>query len=337
MTDNNQLIVNQCKNCSADISGYSYCPACGQKSDIHVFTFRELLVEIADGLFNTDSRIWRTLIPLALKPGKLTLEYLRGRRMFYLPPFRLYLILSVLFFLLPSNEGTVGDNSGQGANAELAALDTESITNPGADSNAGTAGAELARQIQEIQVEVARELAAENGANPEAYRDTGGECSLNGLSRDSLFTIVLRDACLKFMNDPERLTQEVIDMVPVMMIVGMPLVALFMFMVYALSGRYYVEHIIFLLHTHAFYFLVSIVMALSSTLGRRYDFLFGVMDWFRIIVAWYIPVYIFMAMLRVYGDGKVKTFFKGCFVMTGYGISIIIVTGFGILFTAINS
>jgi hypothetical protein len=126
-------------------------------------------------------------------------------------------------------------------------------------------------------------------------------------------------------------------MVPVMMIVGLPLVALFMSMVYAMSGRYYVEHIIFLLHTHAFFFLVSIAMALSSALGQSYDFLFGAMDWFRIIASWYIPIYIFMAMLRVYGDSKTKTFFKGCFVLTGYNISILVVFGFGVLYTAWNA
>ncbi|MDG2177116.1 MAG: DUF3667 domain-containing protein [Gammaproteobacteria bacterium] len=77
----------------------SYCPQCGQKSDTHILAFRELLAEFADDLLNMDSRLWRTLGPLVIHPGKLTNEFIAGKRMYYLPPFRLYLILSLLFFL----------------------------------------------------------------------------------------------------------------------------------------------------------------------------------------------------------------------------------------------
>lgn len=319
-----------CKNCSTELAGENYCPVCGQKGDTHVLTFRELLEELADGLFNMDSRLWRSLLPLAIFPGRLTLEYLRGRRMHYLPPFRLYLILSVLFFLIPSNNddlaGSLAEDSG--------APDIVTLSDLGPESNIGTEGAEFARQIRE---EVARELAAEQVANPEAYLETDGEtCSIGSLPT-SLLTIMLRDTCLKFQDDPERLWQDVVDMVPLMMILGIPLVALIMFAVYVFSGRYYVEHVIFLFHTHAFFFLISITMTLSSIIGDRYGFLYSVMDWFRVIAAWYIPIYIFMAMLKVYGDGWAKTFFKGCFVLIGYGISIGIVAGIGILYTAASA
>ena len=96
-------LVN-CKNCRTEINGLIFCPTCGQKGDTHVLTLRELLRKVADGLLDFDSRLWRTLIPLAVSPGKLTNAYLFGRRMYYLPPFRLYLILSVLFFLMPNTD-----------------------------------------------------------------------------------------------------------------------------------------------------------------------------------------------------------------------------------------
>ena len=53
-------------------------------------------------LAHLDSRVWRTLIALLLRPGRLTNEFVAGRRTLYLPPFRLYLVLSLIFFLLPS-------------------------------------------------------------------------------------------------------------------------------------------------------------------------------------------------------------------------------------------
>lgn len=353
MTDNNNNYNNntattnitqsvaRCGNCSALVNGFSFCPQCGQKTDTHVLTFREMLEEFVDGLFNMDSRIWRSLLPLALQPGRLTLEYLRGRRMHYLPPFRLYLILSVIFFLIPGNNGNAGDNfdRNSGTEPEIISLEDLPVTgtaNEGVNDGANN-GDNRGGFANQVRNEFTSEIEAARNADRGVFRNSAELCSLDGLPRSSLFTIVLRDACLKFFNDPQRLTQNVIDMVPVMMIVGIPLVALFMFVVYALSGRYYLEHIIFLLHTHAFFFLVSIVIALSSALGQRYDFLFGIMDWFRMIAGWYIPIYIFLAMLKVYGDGKVLTILKGCFVLFGYLTSIVIVSGFGILYTAANA
>lgn len=50
--------------------------------------------------FAAEGRLWRTLKTLVLHPGRLTVEYLRGRKLAYVLPLRLYLSISVVFFLL---------------------------------------------------------------------------------------------------------------------------------------------------------------------------------------------------------------------------------------------
>lgn len=90
-----------CRNCGATLSGH-YCSQCGQLADVHVPSTKEIIHEVLEGLTHSDSRLWNTLRCLWLKPGRLTLEFIAGRRVAYLPPFRLYLILSVLFFLVAS-------------------------------------------------------------------------------------------------------------------------------------------------------------------------------------------------------------------------------------------
>jgi hypothetical protein len=52
--------------------------------------------------------LWRTLYYLWLKPGRLTQEFVAGRRVAFLPPFRLYLVLSIIFFLIASFSHTEG-------------------------------------------------------------------------------------------------------------------------------------------------------------------------------------------------------------------------------------
>src|ERR1700733_2617930 len=91
----------RCKNCDALLLG-RFCANCSQAADVHVPTTRELLHELLEGITHSDSRLWRTLTTLWFKPGKLTEEFVAGRRVAYLPPFRLYLIVSVLFFLTAS-------------------------------------------------------------------------------------------------------------------------------------------------------------------------------------------------------------------------------------------
>jgi hypothetical protein len=93
--------ADSCKNCGAVLLG-RYCVNCSQPADVHVPSTRELVHEALEGLTHSDSRLWRTLLCLWFKPGKLTLEFIAGRRVAYMPPFRLYLVLSIIFFLMAS-------------------------------------------------------------------------------------------------------------------------------------------------------------------------------------------------------------------------------------------
>jgi hypothetical protein len=90
-----------CLNCGAVLTG-RYCANCSQAADVHVPSAKELLHDALEGITHSDSRLWRSLYLLWFKPGKLTQEFVAGRRAAYLPPFRLYLILSILFFLIAS-------------------------------------------------------------------------------------------------------------------------------------------------------------------------------------------------------------------------------------------
>jgi hypothetical protein len=91
----------RCKNCDAVLLG-RFCANCSQAADVHVPSTMELVHDLLEGLTHSDSRLWRTLKFLWFKPGRLTQEFIAGRRAAYLPPFRLYLILSIVFFLIAS-------------------------------------------------------------------------------------------------------------------------------------------------------------------------------------------------------------------------------------------
>lgn len=92
-------ITAACPNCGTDISG-PFCATCGQEhKELRKF-FWNLASDAFENVFRLDSRAARTLFYLFFRPGLLSAEYFVGRRARYVPPIRLYLIISFLFFFI---------------------------------------------------------------------------------------------------------------------------------------------------------------------------------------------------------------------------------------------
>lgn len=94
-------MVTDCLNCGAALHG-SFCSACGQRSVPSDPTVAEVAGDAWQELSGYDGRIAATIRGL-LRPGYLTREYVAGRRARYLSPVRLYLIVSVIYFLAASS------------------------------------------------------------------------------------------------------------------------------------------------------------------------------------------------------------------------------------------
>jgi len=96
-----QLKGLECLNCTQPLLGHeNFCSYCGQKNSTKQLSFGVFLNNLFSGLFSYDSRFWRTFIPLLIKPGKVSKEFIEGRRVRFVNPFQLYLNVSVIFFLL---------------------------------------------------------------------------------------------------------------------------------------------------------------------------------------------------------------------------------------------
>jgi hypothetical protein len=119
-----RLDSEPCRNCG-DIRAGRYCPSCGQrKVDVRA-SLGAVFADVLQDELVLNRALPRTVIGLLFRPGFLTDEYVRGRIARYIPPLRLYLVTSIVFFLVISFIG-------------LRALDTATprITLPG-----GAAGA----------------------------------------------------------------------------------------------------------------------------------------------------------------------------------------------------
>ena len=87
-----------CLNCGSALIG-SHCHQCGQAAHVHK-TIAAFFHDLAHGVFHFEGKIWRTLPLLAWHPGRLTREYIDGRRASYVSPIALFLFVVFLTFAL---------------------------------------------------------------------------------------------------------------------------------------------------------------------------------------------------------------------------------------------
>lgn len=313
-----------CLNCGASLRG-QYCGQCGQRAGARRISFWELVRDAFGDLFELDSRLWRTLVPLMIRPGLLTHDYLQGRRARYMPPFRMYLVLSLLFFLVAFFNPRESLGIFFEPADELAHSDAE-------------------RADRDLANEVADELAAEGivvgrpAAEPDATGNRGinirinddgtadTSCDIDDMAVDGpewlkrrLTPQRLQQICLQIQQDKgRRFVANLLDNLPAALFILLPVMALVLKALYPLSRRYYVEHLLFFVHFHAFFFLILVLEVLLARLTAALPVLEWIGNIAIIAASIYIPVYLFISMRRVYGQGRFLTFLKYSLLVFAY-------------------
>lgn len=110
--------------------------------------------------------------------------------------------------------------------------------------------------------------------------------------------------------NPHAFVKTMIDNIPSMMLIFLPLIALILKVLYVFSRRYYVEHLMFSLHFHSAVFLLLLLWILFLELAEVWTALTVLRPWLTAAVWIYIPVYLYKSMRRVYGQGHWMTSFK---------------------------
>lgn len=294
----------RCDNCGASVPG-RFCGNCGQRLEAPVHSLWHFLTLAFEDVTHADSRLWRTLWALLFKPGFLTREFLSGRRARYLPPVRLYLVLSVVFFLWAagthSQPGVVSvstDDKGVPKAARVVPLTAETAL-PGSDARPG-------------------ETIAQRNA-----RECGQDLMYDGPWAQQLRPALQR-ACLKIREDNARSLMEGLwHNVPRAMFLFLPLIAGIMRLLYWRPPHYYVEHLLLLVHNHAFVFLV---LPLGWVVKLLLPFAAGVID---LVLFLYVVWYVYRSMRAVYRQGHALTLGKFAvlaFFYFAFGMALFVIS-----------
>jgi hypothetical protein len=301
-----------CPNCYHPDPG-EYCPQCGQHQSERRVTVRQLVSEFLDEQFGVNRRLPRTIKPLLFNPGRLTTDYFEGRIQQYIPPFRLYLVSSLVFF------------------AVFALTQSSTV--------------QITQAAEEVSKEVGSDTTLQRKLRTSKGRDLfigvrldASDTTTNWLSDPevNLFYPPLSRAVeagiRKFavfgpVEGTRRLIRAVFAQMPTVIFVLLPLYAFLLWLFFRRQRRYYVEHFVFALHLHSFAFLAMLPLQLFD-LAFLPEWARGVGDMLSPIVMLWIFVYIFIALKRVYRQRKrviaAKYFFLWILYFVNLSIGIVL-------------
>ncbi|TVQ41797.1 MAG: DUF3667 domain-containing protein [Wenzhouxiangella sp.] len=309
-----------CSNCGAELHG-PYCHVCGQPGRNFIRALPGLVREIAGETLYYDSRMWRTLKSLLFQPGLLSREYVHGKRARYTPPVRLYLVCSILAFLLIGliiNTANVAPWTAQFDQIE----DQQESSTPSPPRTPGIHFGNEAWDAETNPIEL-------------GWLSESGNAWLNRQAQR------IADNTTEVQRNPARLLRTAAGMLPQTMFVLLPLFALMVALFYLFAGRYYIEHLLLQVHNHSFLFLALIALYLMASLRTTViaaemtggSILAGSLSVLSSAIWAWIPVYLWLSLKRFYAQGWLLTTVKflvlagSYFILLLFGLLAVILLG----------
>ena len=279
-----------CRNCGTP-APLKFCPECGQETTLHPPTLGEFLHEFVGHYVALEGQMWRTLRLLLTRPGRLTREYLDGRRRRYVLPLRLYLTASFVFFLvLKLVVGSV-------APAMNVKVDGRPLT------------------ISEYEAQLAEAAgdkpapAASAASAPRFELMQANDCGRPGQRACSRLEAAMNASFARAQEHPQEALdharEQFLHWAPYAIFVLLPAFAGIMQLAYRRRRMTYGEHFVFSMHLHAFWFLAALVMVVTPS---------AVSD----LVLPATMAYGVWAMRSTYGGGWWPTVLRALFVSTLY-------------------
>lgn len=342
---------NICPNCDTENeSPFQYCPTCGQKNTDGKITFSELWSEFKDSVLNIESRTWRTLKDLFI-PGKLTLEYFSGKHRRYVHPLRLFIVTSLLVIIAMSFQdfqsatnnqynvkerivknyerqrlfrilGNVADTTNAIFPEQQTEIITDTILNTFEDSLWSLLTGYGDRYGDSINLNQYASFGHE-GPNKISKHDF-----LN-MNEDELVEKYKKDAGsldrlffkqkAKFIKDESQIFAALIGHITWAVLLMMPCLALVLYLLNIRHRYYYIEHLIFAFHLHAFSFILLAILIFGMYIFPWWTFM---------VILGIIWIYVFVSILRVYQQSVGKTILK--FLLLGisyFGLFILFLIG----------
>lgn len=327
-----------CPNCGAEEVG-KFCPNCGQSNKDFNKPIKEIFGDLLDSI-NLDIRLINSVAPFFTKPGFLTEEYFKGKRKKYVPPMRMYILFSVLFFFLAQfanldelrGLGKVSDDSVPDSLMKDIAVPNAEMTNiVGAymqqdsliDANKSSSKGPEIINVNEVDTSQERTF---NELTEEEKIELIEELESDTTMSEGIKEITV--GALKITEKMDVFWGKFLNNISYVLFLLMPFFALILAMTLWKSKKMYVHHLVFSINFHSFIFAYSSILILLGMIlpEKFYEYTGAALLIF--------PLYLMFGIKRFYNKTYVKSFFKSIGILFLYVLIIFIVLLIIFLITA---
>ncbi|MES2461838.1 MAG: DUF3667 domain-containing protein [Armatimonadota bacterium] len=341
-----QELPTACLNCTTPFADPTsvYCPKCGQENQPRVLPFSTVVREACAEFVQIDGKLARTFWALLFRPGFLTNEFVQGRRIRFLSPLKMYLFTSASFFLIFSLLYPVTGN-------DIENFLQRRMREENAGKPVPRSGVTVSTRTTTARATVRGTLDKTKWVNvppfpmygqtidiqklPASvfdYREVQDQRARTGQPTDPPLMQAVKRKLIRLRESPgDAIRAIAVGTLSNMTLFAVPLLALFMLPLYLRRNkRLYIEHFVFQLHCHTFFFvvltLVSIVNSVKVTNADNYA---------NLLLLW-LPVYGAFALRRVYGQRWGKSLLKAFLMLNVYGVILAFAALLGVVVTLIS-
>jgi len=342
--DQEPLPFTHCENCGAELTG-PHCAQCGQAAIDYRRSFRHVIVDVLDSFLNWDSKFFATLGLLIVKPWQLTNEFLAGKRVRYLHPLRLYLLASILFFFA-INYSARGIRLQPGKIAEEHRAQVADAINKSRD--------EIEKELDKEKLSPVDRKKAEDALNSLSKPSPSATATATAIPSPAAepglspaeqgkrtYGAVNERPFLVFDEDTKSSTPfekwlearakekmgehgtkmglfitTLFSNLPYMMFACIPLFALVLKTLYIRRRIFYIDHLVYALHIHTFFY-TAIMLIVLATVGLNRIMPASLAGWIVALLWILFAVQIFLSIRYVYRQGWFRStlkFFVGGFI-----------------------
>lgn len=328
-TGNDRINARLCRNCYYPLPRFGqYCSHCGQKYTDGKVTVMSLVRDFLSDTLNLDAKIWRTLLALFV-PGKLTRTFFEGKQQRFVRPLRLFFVFAIItiagvsffeaefaqdFFLDLDEEYSEDIHY----SAFLTKLDTT------ATNLKDSFPTQHHYPLDSLQALMTQDYSdsTEIGIRLNFDDDTK-DISSYKIAKKDIATLSIEEVVeryrvtgfwdrlllrqnLRVQQQGDNFAAYMLNQIIWMMLLIMPILALYMKLLYVRRSYYYVEHLIFSFHTHAFLFLVLTVLMLLDNVEALSNQMENIWAGGFIVM----QLYFYKALRKVYQQSRFKTIMK---------------------------
>lgn len=233
------------------------------------------------------------------------MEYIKGKRSSYIPPFRMFLIISVLYFLFLSVTEEKDDfikiqetKTEDLKDTIVGAIHKKEDVNISFD---GIGDSKMALAMQHIKDSTEQAYISKRGLK--AYVDSVFA------DENFLYRFISRKFYAMYLTDGKNFGELMFSTVQKLVFIMAPIMAFILLIIYYRKKIFYLQHLIFAFHFHAFvFFMLLLDDSLLHLLG----------NWTSTIVTISILIYLYIAIKKVYEQSWMKSFLKFTLLFIGY-------------------